>query len=204
MKIENYKRLVAQVKGKRDFLTQEIKDAKRNVKGLKKRQEDLEAAQAFLQIVAKETQEQFKFQITDIVQLALDTCFPDEYKFEINFNIKYGKTEAELVFKSDGNDVDPLTASGGGVVDMASFALRIAAWSLGKTDNVMILDEPFKFMSRDLQPRAAKILRELSHRLDLQMIMSTHIKEMIDASDRVFEVEKIKKVSRVTTRENGS
>ena len=31
-----------------------------------------------------------------------------------------------------GNIVDPTDEDGGGVVDVASFSLRLAAWSLGK------------------------------------------------------------------------
>ena len=153
----------------------------------------LEQAQVFLQKVAQDTQSQLKFQIEDIVNLALETCFPNEYEFQLQFNIARGKTDAELVFLSQktGRPIDPMNASGGGVVDLTAFALRIASYALEQgVDNVIILDEPFRFISRDLQVRAGEILKSLSTKLGLQIVMVTHIGQMIDVADKVFEVKK--------------
>ena len=58
------------------------------------------------------------------------------------------------------------------------------------TDNVIVLDEPFRFLSRDLQERAGEILKTLSERMQLQIIMVSHIGEIIDVADKVFEVKK--------------
>lgn len=152
-----------------------------------------EEAQIFLQSVAQSTQEKLRFQVEDIVNLALETCFPSEYVFKINFKLSRGKTEAELKFLSQktGLPIDPMNASGGGVVDLTSFALRIASWVLEReSDNVIILDEPFRFVSRDLVDRAGKILKVLSEKMKLQVILVTHIPELIDVADRVFEVRK--------------
>jgi len=188
--LRDYVDFISRKKGEKGLLTKQKNDIKDILKSLKQDSLDLEEAQVILQIVAKETQEQLKYHITDIVQLAIDACFPDEYIFDINFEIKRGKTEASIVFKKNGHNVDPMDDSGGGVVDLASFALRIAAWSLGKTDSVIILDEPFRFLSKDLQPQAAEIMKQLSEKLKLQFIMVTHNKEIVDCSDRVFEIAK--------------
>ena len=52
--------------------------------------------------------------------------------------------------------------------------------------------EPFRFISRDLQQRAGEILKVLSNRMQLQIIMVSHIGEIIDVADKVFEVKKDK------------
>ena len=164
----------------------------------------LEEAQAFLQKVANDTQEHLRFQIEDIVNLALETCFPNEYEFSIVFDIRAGKTEAGLSFISrrTGRAIDPMNASGGGVVDLTAFALRVASYALDNScDNVIILDEPYKCLSRDLQHRAGEILKRLAEKLQVQIIMVTHIGEIIDVGDRVFEVKKdAEGISRVTVR----
>lgn len=160
----------------------------------------VDEAQAFLELVAKQTQEQVKYMIADVVNLALDTCFPDEYEFDVEFEIKRGRTEARLVFKKGGIDIDPMEASGGGVVDVAAFALRIAAWSLGRTAPVLIFDEPFRFLSRDLQPRAGEIMSRIAKHLGIQIIMVSHNQDIIDASDRVFEVTQTNGVSKVLVK----
>lgn len=193
MTVDTVKSLALKAGGMRSQLRNELKEERERLASLDKRMKTIEVAQAFIQKVAKETQEHLRFEVEDIVNLALETCFPGEYEFRLDFNIARGKTEARLVFLSQktGREVDPMNASGGGVVDLTAFALRIACYALERgIDNVIILDEPFRFISRDLQSRAGEILRMLSTKLGVQVIMVTHIAEMIDVADRVFEVRK--------------
>jgi len=204
----NYKTIVDKAAGQRALLRKQIKEKEIAMTENKLRQEALEKAQAFLQTIAQETQEQLKIHVEDIVQLALDTCFPDKYQFIISFEVSRGVTTAVMSFLDieSGKSISPMDASGGGVVDLASFALRIAAWTLeGRTDNVIILDEPMKFLSRDLILQAAKVMKTLSEKLNLQFIMSTHIPELIDIADTVYQVAKNKQgVSKARKLKNGS
>jgi len=48
---------------------------------------DSEQAQIIIQTVAKETQKELQFHISDIVTLALSTIFDKPYSFEVNFVI---------------------------------------------------------------------------------------------------------------------
>jgi ABC-type cobalamin/Fe3+-siderophores transport system ATPase subunit len=202
----NYRSLLDQSRAEQRRL-QSQKDAHlKKIDYLIERQKTIEIVQALVQKVAKETQEQLKFQIEDIVKTCIDTCFPDEYDFKVEFEIKRGKTECALKFYKSGHEIDDLLESGGGgVVDMASFGIRIAAWSLGNTANTLVLDEPMKFLSRNLQARAGEILSEISKKLGLQLIINTHIPELVEQSDKVFEVKLQKEgkweVSKVTVME---
>ncbi len=184
--IEQYTGLLNQVKGQRTLLERQQKSARESSEEWKRRAVAIDTAQALIQQVARDTQEKLKYHIEDIVQLALDSCFPDQYDFRVDFEIKRGRTEASLTLLKDGNPMNPMDANGGGIVDITSFALRLAAWSLSKTDNVIIMDEPFRFLSRDLHPKAGQIMKRLSHKLKLQMIMVTHSEELIEQSDRMF------------------
>lgn len=188
MKYADYKDILNQAKGNLKTLKQEHAEYTQKVNTGTHRLELLEQALVFVQDVAQKTQEQLVLHIQDVVNTALDTCFPDEYQFKLVFEIKRNKTEARLVFFKNGFEIDPMEASGGGVVDVASFALRIAAWSLGSTSNTICLDEPMKFLSRDLQPRAGEILKEISSKLGIQFIMVSHVADIIQCADRVFEI----------------
>lgn len=193
MDIQKIKEMVSTCKGIDFQLTKDIENYTQKEKQLNHDLKLLEDVQVFLQKIAQETQEHLRFQIEDIVNLALETCFPGEYIFQIKFEISRGKTEAELVFldQKTKRQIDPMNASGGGVVDLTTFALRIACYALERgTDNVIVLDEPFRFLSRDLQQRAGEILKTLSERMNLQIIMVSHIGEIIDVADKVFEVKK--------------
>lgn len=163
--LASYTQKLEQLKGKRAFLTKRVGEFEKKKTNLTSRLLAIEAAQVFIQQVAKETQEQLRYHIEDIVQLALDAVFPDQYEFKVMFEIKRGKTEARLCFLRDNIEIDPLNSAGGGVSDVVAFALRLSVWSLGKTRKVMILDEPFRYLSKDLQPKAGEMLRKLSHKI---------------------------------------
>jgi hypothetical protein len=200
MVIEESKQLFQRLSGKQDMIAETLEKNARRYADLAQLQEDIAAAAAIIQVTAKETQENLRHHIEDIVELALDTCFPDVYSFVLEFETKRGRTEAGMYLVDNGVRIDPMDAAGGGVVDIISFALRIAAWTLSKTDNVIVLDEPFKFLSVNLRPLAGEILKKLTQRLGLQFIMVTHDEAMIDAADRVFEVTQDKGVSAVAQR----
>lgn len=206
MNIETIKDIFHKCKGIKFQLNKEIEQTGSKKEQLENRLKLIENSQAFLQKIAQETQEHLKFQIEDIVNLALETCFPGEYTFQILFNISRGKTEAELVFldQKTGRQVDPMEASGGGVVDLTTFALRIACYALEQgTDNVIVLDEPMKFVSKDLLDRLCEIIKILSKKMNLQIIMVTHENKFIEISDKIFEVKKNEHgVSRVKIVEN--
>lgn len=197
--ISDYSNLLNQAKGQKSLLEKQKQTAEKSLQKWEYRSKAIDIAQALIQQVARDTQEKLRYHIEDIVQLALDSCFPDQYEFQVLFEIKRGRTEASLSLLKDGNPMNPMDANGGGIVDITAFALRLAAWSLSQTDNVIIMDEPFRFLSRDLHPRAGEILKELSQTLGLQIIMVTHSEELIQQSDKVF-TNRIGKdgVSRVT------
>ena len=169
---------------------------------LKQLQTDLfsfEKARAIMQLVAKETQEQLEYKISELVSLGLSAIFDNPYELVLNYEIKRGKTEADLLFKRGDNCVKPMLASGGGAVDVAAFGLRVAIWSLKspRTRNTLIFDEPFSYLSKSHQEKAGKLLSEISKKLGIQIIMVTHNQEFIGAADKVFNVSKVNGISKV-------
>lgn len=197
MTVSQYRDIFNQSVGKRDALLSSKKELVASSAKYEKRALAIEQAQIIIQQVSQQTQTQLKFFIEDIVKSCMDAVFPDMYDFELVYEIKRGKTEANLKFTKDGKEIDIMNASGGGLIDVASLGLRMAAWSLSTSDNVLILDEGLKFLSRDLQPRAAEILKELSAKLDLQIIMVSHAPELLAVADKLFTVTQKDGVSKV-------
>lgn len=149
-------------------------------------------ARSFVQIVAEETQKKIEFQISNLVTTALAAVFPDPYEFVARFVQKRNRTECDLLLIKNGKECDPLSSTGGGVVDVAGFALRVAIWALKKTRAVFILDEPFKFVSVDLQTKCSLMLKEISEKLKVQILMVSHLPNIINSADKVFQIENIK------------
>lgn len=138
--------------------------------------EDVQEAQKLLQGVAQTIQQEVHKNISEIVSRCLAAVFPQPYEFRIDFERKRGKTEARLVFTRDGNEYDPLRGTGGGVVDVAAFALRLACLVLSKPKprQLLILDEPFKNVHGEgNRERCAKLLEVLSKEMGVQLIIVT-------------------------------
>ena len=150
------------------------------------RSKNLELAQAFIQKIASDTQSQLKYHIESIVQMALDAVFPDRYKYNVAFEMKRGRTEARMFLMEGENEIDPMSACGGGVVDIIALALRITVYTLAQTRNTIILDEPMRFVSKDLQPQATEIIKQLSKKLGIQFIIVTHSTDIVEQADKVF------------------
>lgn len=143
---------------------------------LKARKALLEEAQQIIRSVAQQLQTQAHQKVAQVVSSCLRAVFNDPYEFKIHFDQKRGKTEARFTLERDGFEVDPLTASGGGVVDVAAFGLRLACLMLSKPRRrrLLILDEPFRMLSANYAQNAADMLEQMSAELGVQIIMVTH------------------------------
>jgi len=199
MSLKEIRSTIERSKGQRDLIESTLAFLEGETTSLTKEIKCSEKAQVIIQKVAQDTQSQLEYHISDIVTMALDTVFDEPYKFKVNFVLKRNKTECELLFDRDGEEINPLIGSGGGVIDVASFALRIALWTLQtpKGRNTIILDEPFKFLSKDLLPRACTLLQELRKKLNLQFIIVTHLDELVGCADKVFNVKLKEGISHV-------
>jgi DNA repair exonuclease SbcCD ATPase subunit len=137
-------------------------------------------AQELAQQVAQQVQQQAHDQIASVVSQCLEAVFDEPYTFKIHFDRKRGRTEARLVFERDGLEVDPLTAAGGGVVDVAAFALRLSCLMLAQPPlrKLLALDEPFRFVSAEYLPRVRQLLEKLAEDTGVQFVIITHIEEL--------------------------
>lgn len=185
------------LKGKKEQLEQSLEAAKETLKETKQEIRKHEQALAVVKEVGLKTQQSLQYHIADTVSMAFDSVFDDPYEMIVEFVQRRGKTECDLMFKRGNQIVDPLSASGGGAVDVASFALRVASWSMQqpKTRNVLLLDEPFKNLSEGLLPKASEMLKQVSDKLGLQIIMITHSDALIESADKVFQVQNKKRRS---------
>ncbi|KKN89679.1 hypothetical protein LCGC14_0235250 [marine sediment metagenome] len=136
------------------------------------------------------TQEKVCTFVEDVVSLALSVVYGDEYKFELEFDVKRNQSEATPWILKDGDRFSPREEVGGGVLDVTSLSLRFAFWSLmvPKPAPVFILDEPGRFLSRDKQGQFGRMLKELSEMLGVQIIMVSHSTDIIEQADKAYEV----------------
>lgn len=198
-RIQILRNRLEQEKGRRSHIEQTISNLQGEVKKTKRLIRHHEQAREIIREVGLKTQEQLQYHISDITSLALEAVFDDPYELVAEFVQRRNKTECDLYFQRDGERVDPISASGGGTVDVAAFALRIAAWSMTtpKLRNTIILDEPMRFLSVDLQGRASQMIKELSDKLGLQFIIITHDEALTEYADKTFTAKLKKGVTKI-------
>jgi len=189
--IKKLKEKLSEEKGKRDLTKNLLKKTTEELSSSQNYIMQCQKARIIVQTVAEELQKKIEYQISNLVSMALAAVFPDPYEFKIKFVPRRNKMEADILFIRNGHEGRPIDIAGGGVLDVASFALKAAAWSIKPTNYVMILDEPFHFLSRDLQRTCSQMVKMISTELGLQCIIVSHIPEITECADRVFNLSPI-------------
>ena len=135
-----------------------------------------------MQKVAAAVQENAHRNLAAVVTRALEAVGYD-YEFRFRFERKRGKTEAKPVFVRDGQEIDPLRGSGLGPVDVAAFALRVAAvvFQRPARRRLVVLDEPFKHVSArgGYRARVRAMVEAVSKETGVQIIMVSHADELV-------------------------
>lgn len=200
MDIQTLRKCIERKKGQQNQLQIDLQAAKTEKEHITGEIINTETAQAIIQTVAQKTQEELEYRLSEIVSLALTAVFEDPYKLKVLFVIRRNKTECDLLFEKNGEIFDPISSSGGGAIDVAAMALRITIWSLTqpKPRNVLILDEPFRFLSKEYQIKASTMLSEISKKLKLQIIMVSHSESLIEGANKVFRIAIKKGVSNIS------
>lgn len=165
----------------------------------------LERAREIINEVLILTQGSVRKFVEDVVTLALSAVYGDEYRFELEYNIARNRSEAIPWITKGGERVSPREEVGGGVLDIVSLSLRLVVWALldPRPAPVFILDEPAKFLSRDLQAAFGRMLKDMSELLGLQIILVSHSTDIIEQADKAYEVSQAGGVSTVEEIEVG-
>jgi DNA repair exonuclease SbcCD ATPase subunit len=166
---------------------------------LRAERQRIERAAAIISMVGLATQQELEFRISDLVTMALEVIpFDEDYRFVVEFVQRRGRTECDLfLVGQSGNRVRILDASGGGVANVVALALRVSLWSLSKGIRpTLVLDEPFPFLrTKEAHAKAGELLKTISEKLGLQIIMITgeaESQDIIENADRVFRFSKVK------------
>jgi len=196
------KNRIQKEKGKKEHIESEIVEKTNKLEEQELSLISTEKAKAILIQAAFDTQKELEVHISNVVSAALKTVFDEPYDFVLEFVERRGKTEADLYFVRDEYQLDPFTSAGLGVVDIASCALRIACWGMSRSKyrNILLLDEPFKHLSFDLQNKASFMLQKLSKDTGVQIIYISHVSNtqgIIKNADKVFKVQSLNGISSV-------
>lgn len=193
MSIEEINREFSEIKARKKILQQNLDSLLDKTLSEKEQVELKVKARWVLTEVATLTQKRFKEKVETLVTMAIKSVFDRPFQFFLEFERKRNKMECRPEIKELVNGkyrtFDPTEDMGGGIIDIISFALRIVLWNLEKprSRNVIVLDEPMKNLGK-MVSLAGQVLREISHKLDFQLIIITHEDELIEIADRAYHI----------------
>uniref|UniRef100_A0A6M3Y0E4 Putative ATPase domain containing protein n=1 Tax=viral metagenome TaxID=1070528 RepID=A0A6M3Y0E4_9ZZZZ len=182
---------------RRSEITKQITHKQEVKESLERRLDGASKARTVIQVVAELTQSNLEIHIASLVTTALKAVSPDFPEFALEFTTRRNQPECDLYFVEKGEKYHPLNGSGGGPKDIASFALKIGYWSLKKNSPTFVLDEPFHFVSPDLQEKVSEMIEMLSKELGVQIIMVSHADSINVAANKTFLTEKKNGISQV-------
>lgn len=159
----------------------------------KNKTEILEKCRVLIMEIGKTTQAQVQQYIEDTVTLALQSVYGHLYKFIVKFEYnKRGQLETQFFLDKGGKLLElRKNTTGGGVVDLCAFSMRMVVWVLDDetpSPPIMIMDEPFKNVSAKFIPSVSEVVKKVSDMLDIQFIIVTHNETFIENADTIHHI----------------
>tara|TARA_R110002020_G_scaffold156437_2_gene338543 strand:+ start:870 stop:1484 length:615 start_codon:yes stop_codon:yes gene_type:complete len=163
----------------------------------------LEELKEFLLQISANYREDICNLFTNLVTEALTSIFEKDIRFEIKLYSYRKEPAIDITVIEDELEVDPQKSCGGGVNDIISLVLKIIFIYLKNSNRILILDESLKFLSRNYLEQASSFIRDISERMNLQIILVSHKPELEVGCDNLITIEKENNRS-VITNENNS
>lgn len=163
--------------------------------------EVLEKVSEVFRAASESARERARRKVEVAVTDALQAVFGPGIRFKAAVSDRGGRPHAEFTIESEyggaRTETPILDARGGGVVDVASLALRVlAAVTTSPSKAPIILDEPGKHLSEGYSAAFGELLKSISRETGRQFIVVTHDPRLAEVADRVYRVELMDGVSR--------
>jgi DNA repair exonuclease SbcCD ATPase subunit len=186
-----------ELRGKREGLMELLEEGEKLETELSGKYNDASKLRVIYQEIGEKTMNNLSFHVSTIVTSALAAVWPDPFGFEVEFTQARNTIECHMFFTKHEHRVKPIESSGGGALDVASFALRLTYWSLKPNRPCFILDEPFKYVSNDLQSACSEMVKMLSEKMGVQIIMISHLPHINISADKEYNVKLKGDISKV-------
>lgn len=167
---------------------------------LNERVKTAEQVQTFFNLVSEQQRKELEDRVQSLVDYGVRVVFGEGYQFRVRSELRGKAVRTEFFLVDHGLELSLLDAAGGGITDVVSFLLRIVMLCLARPTQrrLLVLDEPFKFVSTVHFQRLEGLIRELTKQLGLQIIMVTHKTELMDVAMTLVQVSKVDGASRIT------
>lgn len=144
-----------------------------------------------LEAIATQGQELIRDRIDKPVTTALRTVYQDNsLAFVTEIERSGDRMEVDFRFKKGNRTVTGpiLDSEGGGLIDVASFTLRLCIFRLEGGKGPLVLDEPFRQVDKYALPRAAEFVNTVALDMGIQVIVVTHSDVVADLASNTIRL----------------
>lgn len=192
--------------GERDGLKQKLVTSQNRIISIDQATDKLIRTSQFLQTLSDVTRQQIIERISAIVTDALQKIKDPNLTFKMLLSVERNQVDVSFVVveKDTGNELDIIHSSGGTIADLITFPLRVSLllkWS-PQLSRLLLMDEQFKFVAAQDRESLAEFIRQISEKLNLQILLVTHMSELTARAHKVFGV--IKKGNKSVIEERPS
>lgn len=193
MDIDSLIKKANQIEGFYDALKSQEGEIETVIKNIKNDIEILTKSSAVLKhlldIMVKDEIER----MSGLISYGLKSIFDDQnLTFSPSISKKNGKIYIELKTINNGIEGD-FKSFGGSVAVIESFLLRILCILKKDMAKLMLLDETFAAVGEEYRENTAKLVKELSKKLNLDILLVTHQKDFQINADNVYKVKESSK-----------
>lgn len=188
-KIADCRRKIDEKTSQLSYLRSKLKDTKKKKEALTKEKDIVFRSNLLISNLVKSKQEKITSKVSGITTKLLKSA---GFDLTVKLDIVYKQKNTGMILTyidGDGNVFgDILYDKGGSICDLVSLGLRISFLLLKGTNKILFLDEPFRFVDEDRIKFISKFLKSLSEELNIQMVIVTRDREIIDIADKVIEI----------------
>lgn len=190
--VKDLQRQTDQIDGFYKAFIQQEKDLTETISNLKKDiDRDVKASAVLKHLLDTMVKDEIE-RMAGLITYGLKTIFDDQdLMFLPEITKKNNKINIEL--KTRNGDIEGgYKAFGGSVAVIESFLLRILCLLKKKNAKLMVLDETFSAVGEEYIANTGKLIRELSKKIGLDVLLVTHQKEFQHNADNVYKVRESK------------
>lgn len=148
-----------------------------------------EAGYDYLEALIKEESTRFIKRLNEILDYGVKTIFYD-MNYSVDVRVEENCASIHLVYEDDdGNKLSPdIKYCGGGIRTVIGALLQLFFIFHYKTEKILIVDEGFSQVSSLYIPYFIALLKEMSDKNGLKILLITHDVRLMSYGDKVYEI----------------
>ena len=186
--------------GEQRQLRRQQEEAEASAVAQKEQAARLEQVVALLAALQETWRSQFQDAVGRLVSQGLTGVFGEQLEMVVEMGVSGDLPVARFAVRdSRGLETDVMEARGGGVVNVASFLLRVLLLLSARPPlaRLLVLDESFSNVSEEFLPAVTALLRRICEEGKFQVVLVTHRPALADAADVAYQFSLVDGVTQV-------